>query len=404
MTDLPYSDKMQELAEKWLDNSITDQEKKEFLDWYHQFNDAELLLAPEYRPVIRRLEEEMLINIQKKIAADDLSPPLQKGAVLRRMKWGRVSVAAALILAIAAGALILAFPKNAAQPRIAGRRSLPAAPADVLPGSDKALLTLGDGSTIVLDSANTGSLARQGNTQVLKLADGQLKYKSGSGDDPVAVAYNTLATPRGGQYRLVLPDGSQVWLNAASRIRYPTAFTGHDRRVTVSGEAYFEIAANASMPFRVLVDRGAGEKDPMEIEVLGTQFNMNAYADEAATRTTLLEGSVKLIKGASSGIMKPGQQAQLGEDGAIRWVPGADLEKAVAWKNGVFEFGDEDLQTVMRQIARWYDVEVVYEGKIPEDRFTGRVSRKTSLSGVLKILQLSGIRFTIENKKIMVKS
>jgi ferric-dicitrate binding protein FerR (iron transport regulator) len=404
MTDLPFSDKMQQLAEKWLNNSITDQEKKEFLDWYNQFNDEELLLAPEYRPVIRRLKEEMLINIQKKIAADDLSPPYENSAVLYRMKWLRVSVAAVLVLVIAAGALILVSPKKAAQPRIAGQKTLSPAPADVLPGSNKALLTLGDGSTIVLDSANTGNLARQGNTQVLKLGDGQLKYKSGPGDDRAAVSYNTLATPRGGQYRLVLPDGSQVWLNAASRIRYPTAFIGHERRVTVSGEAYFEIAANASMPFKVLVDRGTGNKDPMEIEVLGTQFNVNAYADETAIRTTLLEGSVKLIKGTSSGVMKPGQQAQLEENGEIRWIPGADVEKAVAWKNGVFEFGDENLQTVMRQIARWYDVEVEYEGNIPADRFTGRVSRKTSLSGVLKILQLSDIRFTVENKKIIVRS
>ena len=218
------------------------------------------------------------------------------------------------------------------------------------------------------------------------------------------MSYNVLSTPRGGQYRLVLPDGSQVWLNAASSIRYPTAFTGTERKVEVSGEVYFEVTKNAAMPFRVVVNRRKGEPDPMEIEVLGTQFNVNAYTDEDVIRTTLLEGAVKVKKGVKGGILQPGQQAQCKEDGEMRWVPDADVEKVVAWKNGVFEFRDENLQAVMRQISRWYDVEVVYEGAIPTDGFTGRFSRNTSLSGVLSILRLSDIRLTVENKKIIVRS
>jgi ferric-dicitrate binding protein FerR (iron transport regulator) len=423
MSNLPYSRKMLGLAEKWLNGSITDQEKTEFTDWYNHFNDEELLLAPEYQPVIKQLEEEMLISIRKRIAAD-VSPPSsqdlpdnlpndfpqqkgdspKEGGALYRMKWFRVSAAAALIAVLATGAWFFVGRKGPGQAPLTAQKSAPPAPADVLPGSNKALLTLDDGSTIALDSAKSGSLTRQGNTRVLKSEDGQLKYEPVTGDNAVGVSYNILSTPKGGQYKLVLPDGSQVWLNAASSIRYPAAFSGKERKVEVSGEAYFEITKNASMPFRVLVDHQLKAIHPMEIEVLGTHFNVNAYADETAIRTTLLEGLVKVAKGASSRLLRPGQQAQLQDNGEIRWIPDADTENAVAWKNGVFEFGDENLQTVMRQISRWYDVEVVYEGNIPADRFTGRVSRNTSLSGVLKILKLSDIRFTIENKKIIIRS
>lgn len=423
MSNQPYSRKMLELAEKWLHGSITDQEKEMFTEWYNHFNDEELLLTPKYQPVIQQLEEQMLTNIRKKIAADDASlpgedasPPYpwdlpeqkgyspREGGALYRMKVFRVSAAAALLAVFVTGAWFFVLHKNAGRPPIAAQKSAPPAPGDILPGSNKALLTLDDGSTIVLDSAKSGSLTRQGNTRVLKSEDGQLKYEPVTGDNAIGMSYNVLSTPKGGQYRLVLPDGSQVWLNAASSIRYPTAFSGKERKVEVAGEAYFEITKNTSMPFRVLVDHQLKTANPMEIDVLGTRFNVNAYADETAIKTTLLEGSVRVARGAYSGLLRPGQQAQLQENGEIQWIPNADTENAVAWKDGVFEFGDENLQTVMRQISRWYDVEVVYEGKIPTDKFTGRVSRNTSLSGVLKILKLSDIRLTIENKKIIVRS
>ena len=399
MSNLPYSQKMLELAEKWLNGAITDQEKTEFIDWYNHFNDEELLLAPEYQPVIKQLEEEMLISIRRRIAADE-----KEGGALYRMKWLRIPAAAALIGVLAAGAWFFVLRKNSVQGPIAVQKAAPPAQTDVLPGSNKALLTLDDGSTIALDSAKSGNLTRQGNSRVLKSANGQLKYEPSKDDKAVGVSYNILSTPKGGQYRLVLPDGSQVWLNAASSIRYPTAFAGNERKVEVTGEAYFEISKNASMPFRVLVDHHLGDTHPMEIEVLGTHFNVNAYVDEATIRTTLLEGSVKVVKGTAARLLQPGQQAQLQENGEMRWTADADIENVIAWKNGMLEFKDEDLQVVMRQIARWYDVEVIYEGKIPTDGFTGRVSRNTSLSGVLKILQLSDIRLTIENKKIIVRS
>jgi transmembrane sensor len=399
MTDLPYSKKIPELAAKWVNGTITPSEKKEFIDWYNRFDDRELLLAPEYAPVIRELEEQMLATIRQRITVDT---GRQEGGRLYRMN--RWKMAAAVFLLTAAAGTVLVVRTGSNWSGVAIQKTHTPAQADIQPGSNKALLTLADGSTIALDSAHTGSLMRQGNTQVLKLAGGQLKYNAIAGTDHSKPSYNVLSTPRGGQYRLVLPDGSRVWLNAASAIRYPTAFNGKDREVEITGEAYFEIAKNASMPFRVLTVNHLGDTDPMTVNVLGTNFNVNAYADEDATRTTLLEGLVKVTKGNNTGLLQPGQQAQLKKNGAFSWIQDADVEAAVAWKNGVFEFGDEELPVILRQISRWYDVDVVYRGQVPTDRFTGRVSRNTSLSGVLKILKLSDIQVTVENNRIIVGS
>jgi transmembrane sensor len=402
MTDQPYSRKVLELADKWISGSITEPEKQELFAWYARFDDSELLLEPEYEPVIRALKQEMLVVIRQRITADTSPPAKQEPPRAGRIQWLRVAAAAVLIGAVATTAMVVVGHKT----RIAATAAKSQSPAagDIQPGSDKATLTLADGSNIALDSLHTGSITQQGNAQVLKLADGRLKYKALEGTGAIAVAYNVLSTPKGGQYRLTLPDGSQVWLNAASSIRYPTAFSGAERKVEITGEAYFEIAQNPAMPFRVQTVNHLGDADPMTIQVLGTHFNVNAYADEDEVRTTLLEGAVRIKKGNSSGLLKPGQQAQLHKNGAIDLIADADVEQAIAWKNGVFEFDGEELPVIMRQIARWYDVDVVYEGKIPSDPFTGRVSRNTTLSGVLKILKLSDIELTVSNNKIIVRS
>jgi ferric-dicitrate binding protein FerR (iron transport regulator) len=265
---------------------------------------------------------------------------------------------------------------------------------DVLPGGDKAMLTLADGSTIVLNDAQNGNLVQQGNTKVIKL-DGKLAYNAanaGIGE----ILYNTISTPRGGQYQVELPDGSKVWLNAASSLHFPTAFVGKERRVEISGEAYFEVAKNKSMPFIVSVNGS-------EIQVLGTHFNVMAYNDEDAVKTTLLEGSVKFASGNNSSLLKPGQQAQLTTEGQVKVVSDVDVDEVVAWKNGMFDFEDASLGTVTRQLARWYDVDILNQNKNIEDLFVVEMPRSSKLSDVLKVLELTGnIKFEIDGKKIIV--
>jgi ferric-dicitrate binding protein FerR (iron transport regulator) len=252
---------------------------------------------------------------------------------------------------------------------------------------------LADGSTIILDNVQNGTLAQQGNTKVIK-EDGKLAYNlTSTGINEVL--YNTISTPRGGQYQVDLPDGSRVWLNAASSLHFPTAFVGKERRVEITGEAYFEVAKNKAQPFIVSVN-GA------EVQVLGTHFNVMAYNDENAIKTTLLEGSVKFVNGSTSSLLKPGQQSQLSENGQVKVVSNVDVDAVTAWKNGNFDFQGEDIETVMRQLSRWYNVDVVYRNK-PDELFYAEIPRNTKLSDVLKALELTGkLRFGIEGKKIIV--
>jgi ferric-dicitrate binding protein FerR (iron transport regulator) len=269
---------------------------------------------------------------------------------------------------------------------------------DCAPGGNVAILTLSDGSTITLDSAHDGVLAQQGSSSVTKLKTGQLAYKTLDGK-PAPAVFNTLTTPRGGQYRLVLPDGSEVWLNAASSITYPTLFDGRERTVRITGEAYFEIAQDAARPFKVVVNASIGEQ---EVEVLGTHFNVKAYTDESVITTTLLEGRVRLNSKGAGLVLDPGQQGTQQADGNIRMNPHADTEAAIAWKNGLFHFEHTDIREVMRQLARWYNVDVVFEGKVPDEKFDGEITRNSNLTEVLKILQLSNVHFKVDNNKVTV--
>jgi hypothetical protein len=286
---------------------------------------------------------------------------------------------------------------------------------DVEPGSNKAVLTLANGTTIVLDDASNGVVAQEGNAKVLKPEDGQLLYEKDGDTEKGELSYNTLATPRSGQYQLVLPDGTKVWLNSESSIHYPIAFAENERRVEITGEAYFEVAklklsSGQKVPFIV-------EKGDMQVEVLGTHFNVNAYNDESAIKTTLLEGKVRVVKktGAAqlSAVLAPGEQAVIADakgkanrtDNDRIKINKTDVDNVVAWKNGLFHFESADIKTVMRQLARWYDVEVVYERTtMKNDPLFIEISRNTRLSDVLKVLEESGsAKFTIEGKKIVVK-
>lgn len=266
----------------------------------------------------------------------------------------------------------------------------------IMPGGNKAILTTSAGNTIVLDTAKNGALMQTGATRISK-QNGLLVYNAGSAQHAgIPVTYNTLATPRGGQYRLLLPDGTKVWLNAASSLYFPSAFEGDNRQVVLTGEAYFEVTRNKEKPFIVM----AGG---IRVNVLGTHFNINAYPEEKAVKTTLLEGSVRISKGDITGLLKPGQQGVLDNDKTGVTVSNADIEEVMAWKNGLFQFDGADITTVMEEIGRWYDVDVEYPGKIPMHRFQGKISREAQLSDVLKILELSNVKFTVTGKKIIVQ-
>jgi transmembrane sensor len=308
--------------------------------------------------------------------------------------WTRIA-AASVILVLLAG--IFYFNRNNTERDniVKNEKSSPLI-NDAAPGGNKAILTLANGSKIILNNAKNGALTQQGNTKVVKLDDGKLAYQSGDINAPIAVEYNTVSTPRGGQYQLTLSDGSKVWLNAASAITFPTAFTGKERKVEIKGEAYFEVAHDASKPFQVTVNG-------MQVQVLGTHFNINAYDDEGEIKTTLLEGSVKVSKGSASRFIKPGEQAIVptGNDLNIQ-VQTADVDEAVAWKNGLFHFNNADLQEVMRQLSRWYDVDVVYNGPVPNREFGGEMQRDLRLSQVLELLEKNQVNFKIQGKKIMV--
>lgn len=267
------------------------------------------------------------------------------------------------------------------------------APYVIKPGGNKAVLTLADGSHIELDSSREGTLTTQGSALVVNNSSSILTYganKNSTGEQ----VYNTLSTPRGGQYCLVLSDGTKVWLNANSSIRFPATFNGDTRSVSIKGEAYFEVAKNKAKPFLVTAKEAT-------IAVLGTHFNIMAYEDESMMTTTLLEGAVKVSKGDRFKILKPGVQAQILEDGIMK-TEVVDVDEEMAWKNGWFNFNSWDIQRIMRQISRWYDIDVVYEGKMPTGHYSGIVSRENNISQVLQIMKAGGVDFKIEGRRIIV--
>lgn len=263
--------------------------------------------------------------------------------------------------------------------------------ADILPGRDGAILKLADGSQIVLDSAGNGMLANEKGTEVL-LNNGRLTYHAASTSE---VSYNTMIIPKGRQFQVMLSDGSKVWLNAESSLRYPTVFKGKERKVEITGEAFLEVAPDNKQPF-IVTTHG------MEVQVLGTSFNINAYNDEAQIKTTLAEGSVKVISGSSSVMLTPGKQAVADKTSGLK-VLNADVNSEIAWKQGYFKFEDDSIEDIMRQLSRWYNVEVRYEGKITE-RFFSTVSRNVPISQVLTLLERTGaVHFTTEGNRITVK-
>lgn len=319
--------------------------------------------------------------------------PAIQGKV-RSMRFGWLRYAAVVIVLLGAGALLWSkFSKQEAGLAVIKP------PEHELPSAGyKATLTLGDGSVITLDSSFTGTIAQQGSAAVVQTTDGEIRYQS-NGAIQGAVMMNTMSTPRGGQYRLSLPDGTKIWLNAASSVSYPAAFGAGTRNIKVSGEVYVEVAPDKLKPFFVDID-GEGR-----VEVLGTEFNINAYKDYGTIKTTLVSGKIKVAANKGGVLLAPGQQAiqDIEESDAVRIVDGVDLPQVVAWKNGVFDFTGASFQTLMKEVERWYNVSVIYEGTIPAITFKGKMDRAVSLSGVIRFLNDYGVHTQLNGRTLIIK-
>jgi transmembrane sensor len=383
------------LIEKYLNDQISPAEYRDLWRLLNEHPD-EVALNDELKrlwatvksapPVISGDVWREKMELARQEHAENIPVVKKVNTGFNRYRW---SAAAAIFLLIISSIFFLTTRKE--QENIVQNNTYP---QDRLPGGERAVLTLSDGSVILLDSAGNGVLAKQGSTEIIKRKDGQLVY-SGSDKKQDEIVYNLLQTPRGGQYNITLPDGSKVWLNAASSLKYPVSFAGKERRVEITGEAYFEIAKDVSRPFKVQMKQ-------MEVEVLGTHFNINGYDDELSIRTTLLEGKVRVGSGGKSNYLKPGQQAQVSSSGNMKMVDDVNLEETVAWKDGFFQFENSDIQSVMRQLSRWYDVDVQYKGTVSK-HFIGGISRDVNLSQVLTMLQQTGeVKFIIEGQKIIV--
>ena len=372
-------EKAKELLIKYKAGNCTDTEKALVEKWLFQYQDEELDLSDER---IAQIGQEIWINLPQ--------PQLR---VVKKSLWLRVAAAAAVLVFLSTGLYFLFRGSNQANTVVYK--------TDIKPGANTAILTLASGKTIVLTGAKNGELASDGNAVISKAANGEVVYSAKDTASLKSLAYNTMTIPRSGQYHLVLADGTNVWLNAESSIKYPTVFSGNERKVEITGEAYFEVAHNAAKPFKVVAN---GEV----VEVLGTHFNVNAYADEPIIKTTLLEGRVKVTQNENIAVLIPGQQAQVNPsagNAAIKVIENADTDEATGWKNGLFQFNKASIESIMRQASRWYNVEVSYsDNKKPVKTFTGNISRSSNLSQLLQILSYTGSRFEIDGKKIIVKT
>jgi ferric-dicitrate binding protein FerR (iron transport regulator) len=401
---------------KQLRQEITDEELQYLERWkaahpsnaqvYGRVNDSEQLLAD-----LTSMKQVDMEGWWQKISTQ-ITPIKRTASFYRR--W--YTYAAAAVVLIVAGALTWQYWQPKKMPTVT--ETYTPAIVDVQPGGNKATLTLSTGTVIDLAKAGSGKLAQEGNVNVVKQKEGEIRYeRAGDGDLQQGVSWNTLSTPRGGQYSLVLPDGSKVWLNAASSIKYPAQFSANERRVSITGEAYFDVVSlgrnSKKLPFVVTVQSTAGT-GVAQIEVLGTSFNIMAYDDETAVKTTLLNGKVKISalqspagEGNAFKLLAPGQQAQIphttlaGKD-PIKVIDLEDAKDILGWKNGLVSLQNADIRTIMRMISRWYNIEVEYQGQAPDYTFTGTLPLKENLSAVIKVLEFGGVRFKMQQNKIII--
>jgi len=347
--------------------------------------DEELFAAIRAEIEVRNRETE---GIDAGAAARSRSGHSGGGAAFRR----NLLAAAAVLMMALAGIYFFNIPAKTRSPLKPPAAALASKTDPGNPGTNKAVLTLASGRQLILDDTSTGNIAMDAGVKIIKLDKGLVTYKDNTNKSR-EIAYNTITTPRGGQYQLILPDGSHAWLNAASSLRFPTAFQGSDRKVELTGEGYFEVTHDPAHPFIVSFNH-------TEVKVLGTAFNIMAYEDEAAPQTTLVNGSVQVSKGGRQVLLQPGKMAVVKEDRVD--IQEADIEQVTAWKNGMLSLENADLATVLRQVSRWYNVNVHYQAGVPEKRFFGLISRSVSLTTILEYLRKNDVHIEQEGSEITV--
>lgn len=387
-----------QLLFKYLQGNLTPEESETLNNWRLESAEHQLFFEKLSKEAVRAkalassdedrtaLEQSIFNKIVERV------PELQRTAVPMRTRWWKYVAAAAAIILVINVALLM--KQDTQQERVALHKKMDKQDVPA-PQDTYASITLADGEKVSLNSTESGTLASQGKIQVVKSEDGLIVYKTSRGKAGGEMQFNTLTNPKGSKViGLVLEDGTKVWLNAESSLTYPVAFVGQERKVAITGEAYFEVTKNKAMPFKI-------SRGEMQIEVLGTSFNVNAYANEPEMKVTLLEGAVKVSSGDATGVLRPGQQAKI-KDRDINVYANVNLDQVMAWKNGYFSFEKAHVTLVMREIARWYNVEVAYEGQIPDENFGGELRRNSSLASVLKVLEKSGVKFRIEGNKVTV--
>ncbi|WP_316814113.1 FecR family protein [Pedobacter heparinus] len=365
-----YHNQLRDLLKKYTEGNCTESEKALIETWYVRnypttsFNPSQDELEQDLATITARLPGSGSIKLKQ-----------------RRKYLQYASIAASLLMVLT---ITLYFYKNIDHKK---ETKTVKVTQEIRPGGNKATLTLSDGTKILVDKLKHGTVTQQGRVTIIKAKNGQLIYnilKADKESHKEATGENTITTPRGGQFQVNLPDGTRVWLNAASTLTFPIVFKNSERTVRLDGEAYFEVSKDVSRPFRV-------QSGSQVVEVLGTHFNINAYVDELFIKTTLLEGSVRisLLGSSNARILKPGQESNVGKTGTVA-VKQADLEQAVSWKNGKFVFTGDNIESIMRKLSRWYNVDIEFRGDMSGKNFVGTVFRYQTIQDVLKALELTG--------------
>lgn len=398
--------RLHSLLHQYFENTINNTDCAELLNYLNDADadeiteviDEELLNLNNGPEFTNEQSAEVLNRIKSdpRFANVPVMPYGNEAKVIKFYQKSWLKIAVALLVFFTAGVLIINRKNKLVKTNnhaVANQK-----PALILPGGKKAILTMGNGKTIVLGNVANGLLAKTGGISVLKTNSGQIVYDA-SGRNTIAdknVTYNTLSTPKGGEYQVVLPDGTKVWLNAASSITYPTVFVGNERRVKLTGEAYFEVAKNKAKPFYVSMNN-------VQVRVLGTHFNIAAYGDDDQITTTLLEGAVQVTKNKALSLLKPGQQAVIANNSDKIAVSEANIDDAMAWKKGYFIFNDDNITGIMKKVSRWYDVDVQFQGNFDDQNFGGTFHRSKSITELLEYLEKIGkVHFTITGRRITV--